>query len=255
MAGIFDTHAHYESRAFNADRETLLGGLAGRGVCGVVNCGTNMKSSRKSVELAEKYDFIYAAVGFHPGDAHLFKDEDLAELERLSANPKVVALGEMGLDYHYDSSLAVKAMQKAVFSEQLDLAEKLSLPVVLHSREALADTLEMVFARSVRAVFHCFSESAEVAQQLVKRGHYIGLGGVLTFKNARRAVESARVVPLDRILIETDAPYMAPDGHRGERNDSSLLGPVAERLAEIKGVSREYVLEKTEENARRFFEI
>ena len=250
----FDTHAHYDDEAFDADRDELLEALPDRGVKLVVNPGCGRESSRTAVQLAECYSHVYAAVGWHPQEADGFDDKAENELRLLATRKKVVAIGEIGLDYHYDSS--PREWQREVFARQMALARELDMPVIVHDREAHADCLEMVRAfPQVRGVFHCYSGSAELARTLIELGWYISFTGAVTFKNARRALESIQVVPPERIMIETDSPYLAPVPYRGKRNDSSLLPYIARVVADVKGLSLEETAALTLENGRRFFGI
>ena len=252
---LFDTHAHYDSRKFDADRDEVLSALPGQGVALVVNPGCDLDSSRKAVALAEQYPFLYAAVGVHPEDCADWQDEQLNELRALAAHPKVVAVGEIGLDYYWKEN-PPKELQKRVFRAQLALGLELDLPVIVHDREAHGDCMDIVREfPDVRGVFHCFSGSAEMAKELVGCGWMISFTGVLTYPNARKAVEAAQTVPLDRIMIETDSPYMAPAPHRGERNHSGYVAHICERLAELRGISAEDCARITLENGRRFFQI
>lgn len=252
---LFDTHAHYDSRQFDADRDQVLSALPGQGVGLVVNPGCDLDSSRQAIGIAERYPFVYAAVGVHPEDCAGWQDTDVDELRSLAAHPKVVAIGEIGLDYYWKEN-PPREFQQRVFRAQLALAWELDLPVIVHDREAHADSLSIVreFPR-VRGVFHCYSGSAEMARELVDLGWMLSFTGVLTYKNARRAVEAAQTVPLDRLMIETDSPYMAPVPHRGKRNDSGYVRHICERLADIKGVSFEECARITLENGKRFFGI
>ena len=252
---LFDTHAHYDAEQFDADREEVLASLPGRGVSLVVNPGCDLPSSRAAVALAEQHPFLYAAVGYHPENCAPYTDKDLEELRALAAHPKVVAIGEIGLDYYWEEN-PPRDFQQMVFRRQMGLAEELNLPVIVHDREAHGDSLAIVKEfPTVRGVFHCYSGSAEMARQLVDLGWMISFTGVLTYKNARKAVEAAQAVPMDRIMIETDSPYMAPVPHRGERNDSGYVVHVCEKLAELKGLSAEEAARITLENGRRFFGI
>lgn len=252
---LFDTHAHYDAEQFDPDRDEILAGLPGRGVSLVVNPGCDIPSSRAAVALAERYPFLYAAVGYHPENCGPWREEELEDLRQMAKHPKVVAIGEIGLDYYWEEN-PPKELQQQVFRAQMALAEELDLPVIVHDREAHGDSLAVVreFPR-VRGVFHCFSGSAEMAGELVRLGWLISFTGVLTYKNARRAVEAARAVPLERIMIETDSPYMAPVPHRGTRNDSGYVRYVCERLAEIKGVPPADCAAITLETGKRFFRI
>ena len=249
-----DSHAHLDEPRFDGDREEIIDDLKNHDVGLIVNIGCDLPSSRSSVALAEKYPFIYAAVGSHPDDAASVDGKLLDEYRKLAAHKKVVALGEIGLDYYYEE--VPRAQQINAFEQQMDLAEALKLPVVVHMRDATEDALEVVKHHpDVTGVFHCFSGSVETAKFLIDRGWYIGFTGVITFKNARRAVEVAKFLPMDRILTETDCPYMAPEPHRGHRNDSRYVPLVAAKIGEIKGISPEEAGKITTENAMRFFGI
>ena len=252
---LFDTHAHYDSHKFDADRDEVLSALPGQGVALVVNPGCDLVSSRKAIALAEQYPFVYAAVGVHPEDCGDWQDGHLDELRDLAAHPKVVAVGEIGLDYYWKEN-PPKEFQQQVFRAQLALGLELDLPVIVHDREAHGDCMEIVREfPDVRGVFHCFSGSAEMAKELVRRGWMISFTGVLTYPNARKAVEAAPAVPLDRLMIETDSPYRAPGPHRGKRNHSGFVAHICRRLAEIKGISAEECARITLENGRHFFQI
>lgn len=251
MNNIFDSHAHYTDSAFDDDRHPLLAFLPKAGVCGIINCGTDIKDSKESVLLSHKYDFMYAAVGIHPHEASKTKNCYFAQLSELLADKKVVAIGEIGLDYHYDFS--PREVQKRLFDEQLRLAKKFSLPVIIHNRKAHADTLEILKEHKPAGVLHCFSGSVEVLKEVLDLNMYIGLGGAVTFKNAKKVLAVAFAVPLDRLLIETDCPYMAPEPHRGERCNSSLIPFTAAKIAEIKNISVDEVLSVTARNAQRLF--
>ena len=255
LTGLFDTHAHYDARQFDPDREQVLAALPGLGVELVVNPGCDLASSRQALELASRYSFVYAAVGVHPEECGDWQDSDVEELRTLAARPKVVAVGEIGLDYYWPEN-PPRELQKRVFRAQMALARELSLPVIVHDREAHGDSMDVVREfPEVRGVFHCFSGSAEMARELAGLGWMISFTGVLTYKNARKAVEAAQAVPLDRIMIETDSPYMAPVPHRGKRSDSGYVRHVCEKLAEIKGVSFETCARITLENGKRFYGI
>ena len=251
MNNIFDSHAHYDSEAFDADRKELLSALQGQGVCGIINCGSDMASSLKSLELADEFDYIYAACGVHPHEAEGCKQGYLPVLKKLCMEEKCVAVGEIGLDYHYDFS--PRDVQKKVFEQQLVLAKELDLPVIIHDREAHEDTFELLKRYKPKGVVHCFSGSAEMAKEIVKLGMYIGLGGAVTFKNARKPLEVAAVVPSDRLLIETDCPYMTPVPHRGKRCDSSYIPFTAEVLASARNTTAEEILDLTRRNANTLF--
>ena len=248
----FDSHAHLDDPRFDADRDEIFAALAEQGP--VMNVGCDLASSERSVALAQKYSFVYASVGSHPDDADHVDGKLLDAYRRLCAEKKVRAIGEIGLDYHYED--VPRAQQIIAFEQQLELAEALKLPVIVHEREAHGDAMDIVMRHpDVRGVFHCFSGSKEMALWLVDRGWYIGFTGVLTFKNARRAVEAAQALPLDRILIETDCPYMAPEPYRGRRNDSRFVPLVAAKLAELRGLTLQEAGEITAENAKRLYGI
>lgn len=250
----FDSHAHLDDPRFDEDREEIFAQLPQYGIEFVMNVGCDLISSERSVELAHRYPFLYASVGSHPDDAGSVTGAVLDRYRVLCGESKVRAIGEIGLDYHYET--VPRAQQIAVFEEQLELAETQKLPVIIHEREAHGDAMDIVRRHpDVRGVFHCFSGSAEMALWLAERGWYIGFTGVVTFKNARRAVEAVRALPTERILIETDCPYMAPEPHRGHRNDSRYVPLVAAKIAEIKGITPEEVGQITTKNAKRLFGI
>ena len=252
---LFDTHAHLDDRAFDDDRAELLAALPGQGLALVMNPGCSLESSRNAVALANANDYIYAAVGSHPDVADEVNAEVLEEYRKLcKQNPKVRAIGEIGLDYHYED--IPREIQLRAFRMQMELARELDLPVIVHEREAHEDGMNVVRDfPEVTGVFHCYSGSAEMARQLVDKGWYIGFTGVLTFKNARKAVEVAASIPMERIVIETDCPYMAPDPFRGKRNDPGKIYRMAEKLAQIRGLSVEEVRRITTENGRRLYRI
>lgn len=251
MNNIFDSHAHYDSEAFNDDRKELLNALPEQGVCGIINCGSDMASSLKSLELADEFDFVYAACGVHPHEAEGCKQGYLPVLKKLCSEAKCVAVGEIGLDYHYDFS--PRDIQQQVFEQQLVLAKELDLPVIIHDREAHEDTFNLLKRYKPKGVVHCFSGSAEMAKEIVKLGMYIGLGGAVTFKNARKPREVAEIVPAERLLIETDCPYMTPVPFRGKRCDSSFIPYTAEVIAEVRGVTAQEILDLTRQNANILF--
>lgn len=250
---IFDTHSHYDDAQFDADRDTLLRDLPGRGVIGAVSCGCDLKTTRFNAGLAEKYDYIYFAAGFHPENLEGAELSDLAEVEHFAKQEKCVAIGEIGLDYHWMA--ASKEVQKEFFAAQCELANRLDMPVIVHDREAHADTLEILKQYKPKGVLHCFSGSAETAKEIVKMGMYIGLNGVATFKNARKSIEAAKTIPIERLVLETDCPYLAPVPHRGKRNDSSYIPFIAERLGEELGIPAQELLDITAENAKRLYEF
>lgn len=252
---LFDTHAHMDDRAFDADRDALLSSLRSQGVGLLMNPGCSLASSRAASELSRKYPFVYAAAGSHPDTADEVDDTVLEEYRRLvRSNPKIKAIGEIGLDYHYED--IPREIQKRAFRAQMALAQELNLPVIVHEREAHQDGMDIASEfPSVTGVFHCFSGSAEMAKWLIARGWYIGFTGVLTFKNARKALEVAASIPLDRIVLETDCPYMSPEPFRGRRNDPGRLYRMAESLASLRGLSREEVEAVTLENGKRLYRI
>lgn len=252
---LFDTHAHYDAEEFDADRDEVLAGLPRRDVSFVVNPGCDVPSSRKAVELARRWPFLYAAVGYHPENCGPYRQEELEVFRAMAAEPKTVAIGEIGLDYYWEEN-PPREHQRRVFRDQMALARELDLPVIVHDREAHADSLAIVKEfPGVRGVFHCFSGSAEMARELVGLGWMVSFTGVLTYKNARRAVEAARAVPIERLMVETDSPYMAPAPHRGKRNDSGYVRHICGRLAEIKGIPFEDCARITLENGKRFYGI
>ncbi len=252
---FYDTHAHFDDEAFDRDRDDLLMQIHGQGISLINNIGCDRASSLASVALAEQYPFLYAVVGHWPGHTGTMTEADLEAYREMCRHEKVVAIGEIGLDYHYEDT--PRQVQKYWFDRQLQLAEEVGKPVVVHEREAHGDGMEIVrkWAGRVPGVFHCFSGSAEMARELVKLGWYVSFTGVITFKNARRALEAVEAVPMDRIMIETDAPYLAPVPYRGKRNHSGYVPKVAEKIAEIKGLSTEEVAAITMENGKRFFGI
>ena len=252
---IFDSHAHYDSEQFNEDRDELLNSMESQGVGTIVNSGASWDSVTEVVELAHKYPFMYAAVGIHPDEVGALNDERFEFMKAQCQQEKVVAVGEIGLDYYWDNES--HDVQKKWFIKQLELARELDLPVIIHSRDAAADTLEIMkeHAQGLRGVIHCFSYSIELAREYVKMGFHIGIGGVVTFKNGRKLKEIAAEIPLDRILLETDCPYLAPVPFRGKRNDSSYISYVAQEIAELKGISYEEVVAQTEQNGKELFRI
>jgi len=257
MDMYFDTHAHMDDGRFDEDREELFRELPSRGISLVINPGADMISSRKAIDYARAYEYVYAAVGVHPHDAEGMKDGDLDELERMAlSESKVVAIGEIGLDYFYDFS--PREVQKERFIQQLELASKLGLPVIIHDRDAHGDIMDILeYKKSILTggVMHCYSGSWEMAKQLLDLGFYISLAGPVTFKNAKRPIEVAEKIPLDRLLIETDSPYLTPVPHRGKRNDPGYVKFVAEKIGEIRGLSGEEIGRITMENGKRLFSI
>lgn len=252
----FDTHAHYDAHEFDGDRDAVIGALPGLGIELVVDPGSDLPSSRMAATLAAQYPHVYAAVGIHPEEcADYDAARDLPLLRDLARSPRVVAIGEIGLDYHWDTN-PPRNCQQQVFRDQMTLAKEMDLPVIVHDRDAHGDSLAIVKEfPSVRGVFHCFSGSAETAMDLVKRGWMLSFTGVITYKNARKALEAAAVVPLENLMLETDSPYMAPVPHRGTRNDSGNLPFICQKLAAIKGISPETCARATLENGKRFFRL
>ena len=250
---IFDSHAHYDDEQFELDRNELLVSFKEKGVSGVVCCGTNIENSKFAVELSHKYDFVYSAVGFHPLDNEKYRDGDLEIIKELAKDEKCVAIGEIGLDYHYEKES--RAEQLVLVEKQIQLANELDLPIIFHDRESHEDTLNILKKYKPKGVLHCFSGSVEMAKEIIKLGMYIGLGGAVTFKNAVKPCEVAKYVPSDRLLIETDAPYMTPVPFRGKRCDSLHIPYTAEKIAELRGVTAQKILDLTDKNARILFNI
>lgn len=252
MNNIFDAHAHYDDKWFDENRNALLRSMPKHGVCGIVNAAVNIETAETGLALAEQYPFIYATVGFHPENLENVPEDYLTEMETLLQHDKAVAIGEIGLDYHWDIP---KEKQKRYFEEQLALSRDLNIPVVVHDREAHGDTLELLQKYRPKGLVHCFSGSVEFMRELLRLGMSISLGGAVTFKNARRGAEAAREVPIDRILLETDAPYMAPVPFRGKQCHSAMIAYTAEKIAEIRDMPVQALLDVTKENALRLYEI
>lgn len=251
---IFESHAHYDDKAFDADRDELLSGLRQQGIGYVMNISSDLSSVRTTLALSGKYPFVFAAVGIHPSDTGELNEDNFDWLKKQCGHEKVLAVGEIGLDYYWDS--VERDVQKKWFVRQLALANEVSLPVVIHSREAAKDTLDIMKVEKAvekRGVIHCFSYTKESAREFLNMGYLIGVGGVVTFQNAKKLRECVEYVPMDSILLETDSPYLAPVPFRGKRNCSLYLPYVAEKIAEIKGISEEEVIETTEKNAKRLF--
>lgn len=253
---IIDTHAHYDDESFDIDRDDLLTGMKGRGVERIVTVGADIATSKAAIELTKKYPFVYGAIGVHPSDVTELDEEKIAWLLEMSREDKIVAIGEIGLDYHYDEPLP--EIQKKWFIRQLALAREAGLPVIIHSRDAAEDTLQIMLknhAEELGGVVHCFSYSLEMAKEYVKMGFYIGLGGVCTFKNAKKVKKVAAEIPLEKIVLETDCPYLAPEPNRGKRNDSANLIYVAREIAALRGISEEEVIRQTRDNACRLYHM
>lgn len=250
---IFDTHAHYDDGQFEEDRNEILASMPELGVGTIVNVSATYESCERVIALAQKYPHVYAAVGIHPDEVGVLDDEKFAAMKKLFQKEKVVAVGEIGLDYYWDNE--PHEVQKEWFIRQLELAKELELPVLIHSREAAADTMYIMktYAQGLSGVIHCYSYSKEMAEEYVKMGFYIGVGGVVTFKNAKKLKDVVEAIPLEKIVLETDCPYMAPEPYRGKRNQSSYLQYVAEKIAELKGISVEEVIAVTEANARKMY--
>ena len=253
---LFDSHCHVDDDRYDGDREEIISSLPSKGIDLIMEIGADMCSSRRAAALAEKYPFVYAAVGVHPSDTRDMTESDIDELAKLASQDKVKAIGEIGLDYHYPDTH--KPSQKKWFQRQMELTMDFGMPFIIHDRDSHADCLEILRKfdlKRVGGVMHCFSGSVEMAQEVVKMGMVISLGGPVTFKNARHAVEVAREIPLDKMLIETDSPYLAPEPLRGQRNSPEYVRYVAEKIAEIKGESFETVAEVTKHNAMKLFNI
>lgn len=253
---IFETHAHYDDEQFENDRDLLIPDLLSGNICDIINVSSSVESVKAGIALAEKYEKVYAAVGVHPSDIAGLNEESFAWLKEQCSHPKVVAVGEIGLDYYWEKEEEAQKSQREWFFRQIKLAEEEDLPIIIHSRDAAEDTMKVmreVHAENIPGVVHCYSYSLEMAREFVKMGYYIGVGGVVTFKNAKKLKDVVRGIPLERILLETDAPYMAPEPYRGTRNHSGNLTYVVEKIAELKGVTTEEVEEITLKNARTLF--
>ena len=256
MGKIFDTHAHYDDEAFDRDREELFSSLSGQGVERVVNVSANLREIQETLKLVEKYPFIYGAAGVHPDDTKELDEDNFKQIRQAMAHEKMVAIGEIGLDYYWDAT--DHETQKKWFLRQLELAKELDKPVIIHSREAAQDTLELIKEAGGPAfsmVIHCFSYSTEIAREYLNMGYYLGIGGVVTYKNGRKLKEVVSYMPLDRILLETDAPYLSPVPFRGKRNSSGKIHYVAEEIARLKQISEDEVLEAAWDNACRFYRM
>ncbi|NLJ90861.1 MAG: TatD family hydrolase [Clostridiales bacterium] len=253
---IFESHAHYDDEAFDKDREELLTSFHDEGIGYVVNVGSTIEDSKRTIELTKTYPFIYGSIGVHPSETKDMNDDDISWLKQMTSLDKIVAIGEIGLDYYWDN--VERDVQKHWFERQMDLAKEVNLPVIIHSRDAASDTLDMIRSAKLddnRGVLHCFAYSKEMAKQYIDMGFYIGIGGVLTFKNGRKLREVVEYIPLEYILLETDSPYLAPEPNRGKRNDSTNLKYVATEIARIKNISYEEVIEITRNNGMKLFRI
>lgn len=250
---IFDTHAHYDDEKFDEDRESLLESMPSKGVVNIINCGCDLQSSLRSIEFTEKYDYFYCAVGIHPSNITDASYGELEKIKELYRRNKCVAVGEIGLEYHYD--FVPKDLQLDFFEKQLRLANELELPVIVHDREAHEDTMNLLKKYKPKGVVHCFSGSVEMAKEVLKLGMYIGLGGAVTFKNARKPLEVAEYLPSDKLLLETDCPYMSPVPFRGQRNLSDLIAFSAEKIAEVRNTDTQQLINIAAENAHRLFKI
>lgn len=254
IKGIFDSHAHYDDPCFSEDQDAVIMAQKAHGVDWILNAGCNLDTSRMGVALGEKYDFFFSSAGIHPGDIHSLPSDYIKQLEEILSQPKVVAIGEIGLDYHYEPFDRLEQIR--IFTEQMELANKLKKPVIIHSREATEDTLSVLKQfPDVIGVVHCFSGSDQTAKQVLDLGYYIGFTGVVTFSNARKPIKAAEVVPLNRLLLETDAPYMAPVPFRGKRCTSELIAYTAQKLADIKQVPVQQLVDSARENTFRLFQI
>ena len=252
LYNIFDAHAHYDDGWFDEDRHSLLAAMPDKGVCGIVNASVDLASARIAIGYAEQYPFMYACAGIHPENLEGLAEDYIAQLTELLKHPRAVALGEIGLDYHWDIP---RDVQNRVFEEQLRLAQELDVPVVIHDRGAHGDAMELLRKYRPKGLMHCFSGSVEMLKEVMKLGMYISLGGTVTFKNARVPVEVAAAVPIDRLLLETDAPYLSPVPYRGKRNDSSNIAFTAQRIAEIRGMDAQELVDITTQNAKRLYGI
>ncbi len=252
MNNIFDAHAHYDDKWFNDNRNDLLNIMESKGVCGIVNASVNLQTAETAISFAKKYPFIYATVGFHPENIDDAVPDYLYKMEDLIKNKKVVAIGEIGLDYHWDIP---RDKQKKFFEEQLQFSKDVNMPVVIHDREAHGDTMEMLRKHRPQGLVHCFSGSVELMREVVKLGMSISLGGVVTFKNAKHSIEVAKEIPIDRLLLETDAPYMAPVPFRGKQCNSTMIIYTAEKIAQVRNMEVQKLLDITKENAMRLYNI
>ena len=250
---IFDTHSHYDDSKFDPDREALLKGLQSQGITYVVSCGCDLDSTQFNFDLSQAYDYIYFAAGFHPENLEGANLDDLEIIKKFAMNKKCVAIGEIGLDYHWMNS--AKEVQKNFFEAQIELSKELDMPVIVHDREAHGDTLDILKATKPKGVLHCFSGSKEMAREIIKLGMYIGLNGVVTFNNARKSLEVVKEIPLDRLVLETDCPYLAPVPMRGKKNNSSYIPYIAEKIADVLGMEAQEILDITHNNAKKLYSL
>ena len=256
MTEIFDTHAHYDDEAFDEDREELLAELPGQGIARVVNVGASLASCQKTMELMDRYDYIYGAIGVHPSETGELNEENFKQIQEWCSHEKCLAVGEIGLDYYWDEP--EREIQKKWFVRQLDLAREVKLPVVIHSREAAKDTADIMtaeHAEEIGGVVHCYSYTKETAKIFLNMGFYFGIGGVLTFKNAKKLKEAVEYIPMDRIVLETDCPYLAPEPNRGKRNSSLNIPYVVTAMSQLKGISEEEVRKAAWENAVKLYRM
>ena len=252
---FFDSHAHYNDERFKEDRENLIKKIYGEGVTKIINAGYSLESSKEAIEIAKEYEFMYVTVGISPNDIDNFKEEYLIEIKNLAKNKKVVAIGEIGLDYYWNKEN--KELQKQLFISQIEIANELKLPIVIHTREAIYDTLEILKNNNCnkKGVFHCCPLNVDLVREGIKLGFYISFAGPVTFKNSRNTEEIIKMVPLEKILIETDSPYLSPEPLRGKRNDSRNVKYIAQKIADVKGITLEEAAKATYDNAKRLFEI
>lgn len=250
---IFDTHSHYDDEKFNPDRDELLSTLQSQGVSFVVSCGCDIDTTQFNFDLSQKYDYIYFTAGFHPENLEGFTLGELEVIKEFAQSDKCVAIGEIGLDYYWMASSKEKQIQ--FFEAQISLAKELDLPVIVHDRDSHGDIMDILRKTKPKGVVHCFSGSKEMARELVKQGMYIGLNGVATFKNARKSLEVVREIPLDKLVLETDCPYLAPEPHRGKRNDSSFIPFIAQRIGEVLNMDTQEILDITFNNAKRLYNL
>lgn len=253
---IFETHAHYDDKKFDKDRKKLIESMPSKGIGRIINVGSSIETTKTTIEIAKEYDYVYVAVGVHPSDVDCLNEETFAWLKEQTKWEKTVAIGEIGLDYYWDKEPEIQKNQRYWFKRQMELARETGLPVIIHSRDAAADTYDLmkeIHADEIPGVIHCYSYSPEMAKEFVKMGYYIGVGGVVTFKNGKKLKETVKEIPIEKILLETDCPYMAPEPNRGTRNDSGNIPYVVEEIARIKGLSTDEVEKITWDNAMKLF--